>query len=120
MLSSKPFEGKPGKASRTVRTGIPTDRTGSGPTSYTLLHAQEMPAVGGNTMFANQYMSYNSLSPKLRSFVDDLSAIHLQTRKASAVMAEQFPAVIHPLARMHPETKQKRSTSANMCAVSWT
>ena len=107
MLSSKPFEGKPWEGFKNGENWH-TDRSyRTRPTSYTLLHAQEMPTVGGNTMFANQYMAYDSLSPKLRSFVDDLEAIHLQTRKASAVMAEHFPAVIHPLARPHPETKRR-------------
>jgi taurine dioxygenase len=107
MISSKPFEGKPWEGFKNGENWH-TDRSFKvGPTSYTLLHAQELPPVGGNTLFANQYMSYNGLSPKLRAFVDDLSAIHLQQRKAAAMMAVQFPAVIHPLARPHPETKRR-------------
>jgi taurine dioxygenase len=107
MLSSKPFEGKPWE---TFKNGDHwhSDRSfRPDPTSYTLLYGVEMPDVGGNTMFANQYMSYEALSPKLREFVDTLETVHLQTRKASAMMVTQFPAMIHPLVRVHPDTGRK-------------
>jgi len=107
MLSSKPFEGKPWE---TFKNGDHwhSDRSfRPDPSSYTLLYGVEMPDVGGNTMFANQYMSYEALSPKLREFVDTLETVHLQTRKASAMMVKQFPAMIHPLVRVHPETGRK-------------
>jgi taurine dioxygenase len=107
MLTSKPFEGKPWEGFKNGENWH-TDRSfWTNPTSYTMLYAVEMPDVGGNTLFANQCASYESLSPKLREFVDTLQAIHLQTRKASAMMARQFPAVVHPLARPHPETGRR-------------
>lgn len=77
------------------------------PTSYTLLFAQEMPDVGGNTMFANQYMSYDNLSQTFKDIVDDLFGIHLQTKKAASMVVEQYPTVVHPLAPVHPESKQR-------------
>jgi len=107
MLSSKPFAGKPWEGFKNGENWH-TDRSFKvAPTSYTLLSARELPDVGSNTLFANQYMSYDTLTPPLRAFVDGLSAIHLQQRKAAAMMAEQFPAVIHPLAPIHPETKKR-------------
>lgn len=107
MLSSKPFEGKPWDTFKNGDSWHSDRSFRPDPTSYTLLYAVEMPEVGGNTMFANQYMSYESLSPTLREFVDKLETVHLQTRKASAMMARQFPAIVHPLARVHPETGRK-------------
>ncbi|NKQ56105.1 TauD/TfdA family dioxygenase [Amycolatopsis sp. K13G38] len=107
MLSSKPFAGKPWD---TFKNGDHwhSDRSfRPDPTAYTLLYAVEMPDVGGNTMFANQYMSYETISPKLQAFLEQLETVHLQTRKASAMMAKQFPAVVHPLIRVHPDTGRK-------------
>ena len=107
MLSSKPFAGKPWEGFKNGENWH-TDRSFKvAPTAYTLLSARELPDVGGNTLFANQYLSYDALTPTMRGFVDSLSAIHLQQRKASAMMAQQFPAVIHPLAPAHPETKKR-------------
>jgi taurine dioxygenase len=107
MLSSKPFDGKPWE---TFKNGDHwhSDRSfRPDPTSYTLLYGVEMPEVGGNTMFANQYMSYEALSPKWRELADTLETVHLQTRKASAMMVQQFPAMVHPLVRTHPDTGRK-------------
>jgi len=107
MLSSKPFTGKPWEGFKNGENWH-TDRSFKvAPTTYTLLSARELPDVGGNTMFANQYMSYDALTPTLRAFVDSLSAIHLQQPKAAAMLTEKFPAVIHPLAPIHPETKRR-------------
>src|SRR6185312_14328739 len=97
MLSSKPFEGKPWESFKNGDNWHSDRSFRPDPTAYTFLYGMEMPDVGGNTMFANQYMSYEALSPKLRDFVDGLDTVHLQTRKASAMMVEQFSAVIHPL-----------------------
>ncbi|HSV83267.1 MAG TPA: TauD/TfdA family dioxygenase [Ramlibacter sp.] len=107
MISSKPYEGKPWDNFKNGEHWH-TDRSFKvGPTSYTILHAKELPDVGGNTLFANQYLAYDTLSPKLREFVDGLTSVHLQQRKAAMLMVKQFPAVVHPLARPHPETGRK-------------
>jgi taurine dioxygenase len=107
MISSKAFEGKPWETFKNGENWH-TDRSFKvAPTSYTLLNAKELPPVGGNTLFANQYLAYDALSPRFRALADDLSAIHLQTRKAAAMMAVQFPTVLHPLARIHPETNRR-------------
>jgi hypothetical protein len=41
-----------------------------------LLYSKEVPPFGGDTMFANQYLAYEALSPGLRRVVDGLTAIH--------------------------------------------
>ncbi len=46
------------------------------PPSFTLLYCLEAPAVGGDTVWANQYMAYETLSPGLRETLRGLDAVH--------------------------------------------
>jgi taurine dioxygenase len=46
------------------------------PPNYTLLYCLEAPAVGGDTIWANQYMAYETLSPGLRETLLSLDAVH--------------------------------------------
>jgi taurine dioxygenase len=46
------------------------------PPSYTLLYCLEAPAVGGDTIWANQYMAYETLSSGLRETLLSLDAVH--------------------------------------------
>jgi taurine dioxygenase len=87
------------------------------PSTGTLLLAKELPPVGGNTAFSNTYMAYETLSPKLREIVDGLEAVHDVTlgagftrRDSAELQAErrkQFPPIVHPVARTHPETGRR-------------
>lgn len=94
------------------------------PTSYSFLASKELPPVGGDTMFANTYLAYSTLSPKLKAIVDDLEGIHTRAlppsfrtasnvdkqfaleQRDAAVSAQRNP-VAHPVARPHPETGRK-------------
>jgi len=46
------------------------------PPSFTLLYCLEAPAVGGDTVWANQHMAYETLSPGLRETLRGLDAVH--------------------------------------------
>jgi taurine dioxygenase len=46
------------------------------PPAYTLLHAWEVPDFGGDTVWSNQYLAYESLSRGLRKTLDGLRAVH--------------------------------------------
>lgn len=46
------------------------------PPSLTLLHAWDVPPYGGDTLWANQYLAYETLSPGLRATLDGLRAVH--------------------------------------------
>lgn len=46
------------------------------PPAYTLLHAWDVPASGGDTLWANQYLAYETLSPGLRATLGGLRAVH--------------------------------------------
>jgi len=90
------------------------------PSLGSLLHAQELPAEGGDTLFANQHAAYDALPDDLRERIAGLRAEHsylaryeeLRARspwrpKLSAQqLAEVVPAV-HPVVRTHPETGRK-------------
>ena len=45
------------------------------PPMGTLLVAREVPAVGGDTLFANQYLAYETLSDRMRAMLDGLTGI---------------------------------------------
>jgi taurine dioxygenase len=46
------------------------------PPAYTLLHAREVPHHGGDTIWSNQYLAYESLSGGLKKTLGALEAVH--------------------------------------------
>jgi taurine dioxygenase len=46
------------------------------PPSYTLLHAWEVPAYGGDTVWSNQYLAFETLSSGLQRTLTGLRAVH--------------------------------------------
>jgi len=46
------------------------------PPSYTLLYCLESPPAGGDTIWANQYLAYETLTPGLRETLLGLDAVH--------------------------------------------
>jgi taurine dioxygenase len=91
------------------------------PSLGSLLHAQELPDEGGDTLFANMAAAYEALSPELREHIDPLEAEHsyeARNRAQQAVMGElrpglteaqrsAVPPVVHPVVRVHPESLRK-------------
>ncbi len=81
------------------------------PSLGSILRAIEVPAVGGDTLFADMHAAYLQLSPEMRRFVTGLTAVHDIARvfagrlnKAPADLHEKYPPVEHPVVRTHPET----------------
>jgi taurine dioxygenase len=80
-----------------------------------ILHALEVPGVGGDTIWADMSGAYRSLSSPLRAFVDGLTATH-SPAKAGGYFAGRDPTggeaadrtalttTQHPVVRTHPET----------------
>lgn len=93
------------------------------PPSLTLLYAVELPEVGGDTLWANQYAAYDALSPGLQRLLDPLQAVHTgwphgtngpgpdAAVSKSIRMVRNDPAadreVLHPVVRVHPVTGRK-------------
>jgi taurine dioxygenase len=78
-----------------------TDR----PSTITFLLGKELPSVGGDTMFANLYTAYETLSPAMQRTIDPLFAVH-DVRVGRANKSPK-PPVVHPFVRVHPETGRK-------------
>ena len=74
-----------------------------------ILLARQIPEVGGDTMFSNQYLAYDALSNTMQAVIDPLRAIHSaegvwRTFNRDPATA---PRTSHPIARPHPETGRK-------------
>jgi len=85
------------------------------PVTATLLYGVEVPAEGGDTLFANTAKAYEALPAPLKETVTPLMAIHSveYSRKtggghrATAYELRIAPPQPHPLARVHPVTGQR-------------
>jgi taurine dioxygenase len=83
------------------------------PVSASLLRAHQLPDVGGDTMFANMHLAYDTLSDGMKEMLQRLSAVHTvaAARHLQGVdpevraMKERInPPVAHPVIRPHSET----------------
>jgi taurine dioxygenase len=65
--------------------------------------------VGGDTIFANQYLAYDALSDGMKRLLDGLHALHNGDNFARAGNYDPatFPSSVHPVVRTHPETGRK-------------
>lgn len=72
------------------------------PSVFAILNMIKCPAVGGDTMWANMYEAYETLSPPLRDLCEGLSALH----DAQPHGRPELTA-IHPVVRVHPVTGRK-------------
>ena len=89
------------------------------PSLGSVLRAQEVPPVGGDTLFADMYAAYDGLADDVKAKIDGAVALHdfthfragMRKRGVSEADIEAFnrkyPAVEHPVVRTHPETKRK-------------
>lgn len=72
------------------------------PSVYAILNMVKCPAVGGDTLWANQYKAYDELSEPMKELCEGLSALHdAQPHGRPEQMA------IHPVVRVHPVTRRK-------------
>ena len=104
------------------------------PQKVGVLYAKECPAYGGDTMFANQYLAYETLSDGMKSLLEGLQAVHTSAMEHGGeearfgavskdhaatpqdrAFAETPPAPgeadvtenTHPVVRTHPDTGRK-------------
>jgi alpha-ketoglutarate-dependent taurine dioxygenase len=96
------------------------------PAMGTMLYALEVPSAGGDTMFTNQYLAYESLSDGMKAMISDLHTVcvgdnfkqhggqsraqryagqmgHMKVKDPGNVQTTS----VHPLVRTHPETGRK-------------
>ena len=86
------------------------------PALASVLYARSMPETGGDTVWANMYMAYETLSEPLRRFLDTLEVVHdlnngttHRVRPTAMIEASRRrnPPVRQPAVRIHPETGRK-------------
>ena len=89
------------------------------PPMGSMLLSREVPPYGGDTLFANQYLAYESLSATMRSLLDGLTGISSSAKADVSKTREdriksdgresapkQYQSE-HPVVRTHPETGRK-------------
>jgi taurine dioxygenase len=91
------------------------------PALGSVLYAREVPAVGGDTMFASQYLAYETLSDGMKSMLGEMTAVHsarrpyglnsayrAQDRSMKILFSENaHDEVEHPVIRTHVESGRK-------------
>jgi taurine dioxygenase len=93
------------------------------PPAYTLLHAWDVPDHGGDTVWSNQYLAYETLSSGLKATLDGLGAVHSAgmaygtgglldqvkdyTSMAIAPSEDAYAEHVHPVVTVHPVTGRR-------------
>ena len=89
------------------------------PPMGTMLIAREVPPFGGDTLFANMYLAYETLSAGMKRLLDGLIAVNSSAkadvtktredriRDGARPEARREYVAEHPVVRTHPETGRK-------------
>ena len=82
------------------------------PVVGTMLYSIEVPREGGDTLFADMYAAYDSLSPAMKARIENRRATNrydigydVTIRRGRA--SPDAPAWTHPMVRVHPQTGKK-------------
>ncbi len=117
-ITNEPVDGKPSETGEIGRQWHSDGAYTTRPPTGSLLHCRALPDVGGNTWFANMYMAYETLSPKLQELLAGLEVVNdvnLYYRRGNGSRSQgkveedskANPPVIQPMVRTHPETGRK-------------
>jgi len=101
--------------------GWHSDTTYTGrPPKATCLYSVEVPEIGGDTLFANMYLAYETLSDGMKALLAPLKAVNSAAarRDGGRAAGNDYQSVklinrgedlkgIHPVVRTHPETGRK-------------
>jgi len=92
------------------------------PVKATLLYAIEVPARGGDTLFANMFAAYDGLSAGMHDLIDGMRAVFTASKVHGAAglyknadhpmdmtknSAKEEARFLHPIVRTHPDTGRK-------------
>lgn len=82
------------------------------PYRCTTLYSIKIPAVGGETKFANMYAAYDALPEAMKRRLEGLSAryvydVRATLRDQTNESDDTLSSAVHPLVRVHPDTGRK-------------
>lgn len=91
------------------------------PPMASMLYGEDVPPYGGDTLFANQYLAYETLSPGMQRMLEGVQVVYSDTRFAGAQAGRNAQSAtksredanfthsqgVHPVVRTHPETGRK-------------
>ena len=86
------------------------------PTKVIILRSHKIPPVGGDTMFSNMELAYETLDEKIKKKIEGKKAIH--SSLGAAAFTKNYKEMkgngnleeysnVHPMIRIHPETGNK-------------
>jgi taurine dioxygenase len=116
MVSTIPVNGKPSASENVGRHWHSDLSYTSHPAMGSLFHCQQVPEVGGDTLFANTVAAYDALSDKMKEVIDDLWGVHdylatptqkLKSPEVLARLRELHRPIAQPLVLTHPVTGRK-------------
>ena len=94
------------------------------PNMGTMLWAKQVPSAGGDTLFSNQYLAYDTLSDGMKRLIGGIRGVAVGDKKKGGVSRMAYnnatismktiepppglqTTTAHPLVRTHPETGRK-------------
>lgn len=81
------------------------------PPMGSILHLSVTPPVGGDTLFASMHAAYEALSPRMKTYLEGLMAVHdgehVYRKYYQDDLSKRFPVTAHPVVRTHPVTGRK-------------
>jgi len=88
------------------------------PPMGSMLLAREVPPYGGDTLFANMYMAYDTLSPAMQEMLSGLRGVNSSAKadvsktredriRSDGKAAARDHEAVHPVVRTHPETGRR-------------
>jgi len=82
------------------------------PPTASLLRCEEIPPIGGDTMFSNMYLAYDRLSETMKKLLEDLWCVHDMTIAKHNLgnyeeVRRRQPPVAQPIVRVNPDTGRK-------------
>ena len=81
----------------------------SHPPAITMLSTEDIPPVGGDTMWCSQYAIYDAMSDGLKKMLSGIKAVHYDRQRFNQVEGRTpyLEGFSHPLIRTHPISKMK-------------
>lgn len=84
------------------------------PPMGSILHIEQCPPKGGDTLFANMYAAYEAMSDRMKQYLAGLTAFHDGADVYRGLYSNfgvadkvKYPSAEHPIVRTHPVTGKK-------------